>query len=193
MSQICASSTRSTHPPPSMKYRIFVPSPWGQGLARRNTFVCRGMREEYTFYNRDDGLGLSQTDSGVPVFRRACAGSSAEDRARQDRDELQLRHGYSSTRGRSGPVTFSLAVSLQRRARWSSWSVVILIRLRRRSGFRAAVKVDRSMASNEATAPMAGASGRFKDTISENCPFVRPSGRCALSKHRASARAARST
>lgn len=82
-----------------------------QGLARRNTFVCRGMREEYTFYNRDEGLGLSQTDSGVPVFRRACAGSSAEDRARQDRDELQLRHGYSSTRGRSRPVTFCLAVS----------------------------------------------------------------------------------
>ena len=84
-------------------------------------------------------------------------------------------------------------VNCSRRARWSSWSVVILIRLRRRSGFKAAVKVVRSIASNVATDPMVGASGRFKDTISENCPFVRPRGRSALSKHRASARAARST
>jgi len=84
-------------------------------------------------------------------------------------------------------------VNCSRRARWSSWSVVTLIRLRRHSGFRAAVKVVRSIANNEATAPIAGGSGRFKDTISENCPFVRPSGRSALSKHRASARAARST
>ena len=84
-------------------------------------------------------------------------------------------------------------VNSSRRARWSPWSVVILIRPRCRSGFRAAVKVVRSIASNEATAPIVGASVRFKDTISENCPFVRPSGRSALSKHRASARAARST
>jgi hypothetical protein len=83
-------------------------------------------------------------------------------------------------------------VNCSTRARWSSWSVVILIRLRRRSGFRAAVKVVRSIASNEATAPIVGGSGRFKDTISENCPLLRPSGRSALSKHRASARAPRS-
>lgn len=84
-------------------------------------------------------------------------------------------------------------VNSSRRARWSSPSVVILIRLRRRSGFRAAVKVVRSIASNDATTPIAGASGRFKDIISENCPWVRPSGRSALSKCRASARAARCT
>ena len=84
-------------------------------------------------------------------------------------------------------------VNSSRRARWSSWSVAILISRRRRSGFRAAVKVVRSIASNAATAPIVGASGRFKDIISENCPLVRPSGRSALSKCRASARAARST
>jgi len=84
-------------------------------------------------------------------------------------------------------------VNFSRRVRWSSWSVVILIRLRRRSGFSAAVRVVRSIASNDATAPIVGASGRFKDIISENCPFVRPSGRSTLSKCRASARAARCT
>jgi hypothetical protein len=84
-------------------------------------------------------------------------------------------------------------VNCSRRARWSSWSVVTLIRLWRCSGFSAAVKVVRSIASKEATAPIVGASGRFKDTISENCPLVRPSGRSALSKRRASVRAARST
>ena len=82
-------------------------------------------------------------------------------------------------------------VNSSRRARWSSWGVVILIRLRRRSGLRAAVRVVRSIASNDATAPMVGASGRFKDIISENCPLVKRSGRSALSKCRASARAAR--
>jgi len=84
-------------------------------------------------------------------------------------------------------------VNSSRRARWSSWAVVILIRRRRCNGFRMAVKVVRSIASNDATAPIVGASGRFKDIISENCPFVRPSGRSAWSKRRASVRAARST
>ena len=88
---------------------------------------------------------------------------------------------------------FPLGVSPSRRARWSPWSVVILIKLRRCSGFRAAVNVVRSIASNEATDPMVGALGRFKDINSENCPFVRPSGRSAVSKRRASARAARCT
>jgi hypothetical protein len=80
-----------------------------------------------------------------------------------------------------------------RRVRWSASCVVILIRPRRRSGFRAAVKVVLSIASNEATAPISGGSGRFKDIINENCPLVRPSGRSALSKRRASIRAARCT
>jgi hypothetical protein len=84
-------------------------------------------------------------------------------------------------------------VNSSRRTRWSRRSVVILIRRRRCSGFRAAVKVVRSITSNDATAPIVGASGRFKDIISENCPLVIPSGRSALSKRRASARAARCT
>ena len=84
-------------------------------------------------------------------------------------------------------------VNSSRRARWSSFGVAILTRRRRCSGFKAAVKVVRSIASNDATAPIVGASGRFKDIIRENWPFVRPSGRSALSKRRASARAARST
>ena len=84
-------------------------------------------------------------------------------------------------------------VNSSRRARLSSWSGLILIRLRRCSGLRAAVNVVRSIASNDATDPIVGASGRFNDIISENCPLVRPSGRCAVSKRRASARAARCT
>jgi hypothetical protein len=89
--------------------------------------------------------------------------------------------------------SFPRGVNCSRRARWSSRFVVILIKPRRRSGFSAAVKVVRSTASNDATAPIAGASMRFKDIISENWPLVRPSGRRALSKCRASARAARCT
>ena len=84
-------------------------------------------------------------------------------------------------------------VNSSKRERWSSRFVVILISLRRRSGFRAAVKVVRSIARSEATEPIVGASGRFNDINNENCPLVRPSGRNALSKHRASARAARCT
>jgi hypothetical protein len=89
--------------------------------------------------------------------------------------------------------SFPRGVNSSRRARLSSRFVVILIKPRRRSGFRAAVKVVRSIASNDATAPIVGGSGRFKDIINENCPLVRPSGRRALSKYRASARAARCT
>jgi len=84
-------------------------------------------------------------------------------------------------------------VNASRRARWSLWSELILTRPRRCSGFKAAVRVVRSIASNDATAPMVGAAGRFNDIIRENCPFVRPSGRSAWSKWRASARAARCT
>ena len=50
-------------------------------------------------------------DFGVRAFRRACASSSAGDRVRQDRDEPQLRHAYSSKLGRRGPATFYLAAS----------------------------------------------------------------------------------
>ena len=88
---------------------------------------------------------------------------------------------------------FPCAVNSSRRARRSSRFGVILISLRRRSGFSAAVKVVRSIASNDATAPIVGPSGRFKDIISENCQLVRPSGRNALSNRCARARAARWT
>ena len=68
---------------------------------------------------------------------------------------------------------------------------MILTRARRSKGLRAAVKVVRSIASSDATAAIAGGFGRFNDIMSENCPFVRPSGRSASSKRRASALAAR--
>ncbi len=45
--------------------------------------------------------------------------------------------------------------------------------------------------AEEATEPMVGGSGRFSDIIIEYCPLVRPMGRSATSKRRASARAAR--
>jgi hypothetical protein len=85
------------------------------------------------------------------------------------------------------------AVRVNRRPRPSAGSVVILSRPRRRKGLRAAVKVVRSIASSKATAAIPGGFGRFRDIISENCPFVRPSGRIASSKRRASALAARCT
>src|SRR5262249_1088494 len=53
------------------------------------------------------------------------------------------------------------------------------------------VSVVRSMASKDATEEMLGGSGRLSDIIVEYCPLVRPSGRSASSKRRASARAAR--
>jgi hypothetical protein len=58
---------------------------------------------------------------------------------------------------------------------------------------RAAVNVVRSIPSKEATVPMSGGLGRFKDIISENWPLVSPIGRNASSKRRASALAARCT
>lgn len=69
----------------------------------------------------------------------------------------------------------------------------MLSRARRRRGLRAAVNVVRSIASNDATDAIDGGSGRFKDIMNENCPFVRTSGRNASSNHRATALAARRT
>ena len=85
------------------------------------------------------------------------------------------------------------AVRVMRRPRPSAGSGVILSRPRRRKGLRAAVKVVRSIASSEAAAAIPGGFGRFRDINRENCPFVRPSGRSASSKRRASALAARCT
>ena len=84
-------------------------------------------------------------------------------------------------------------VNVIRRARRSCGSGLILSRARRRNGLRAAVKVVRSMASSDATSAIPGGFGRFKDIMSENCPFVRPNGRNASSNRLASALAARCT
>ncbi len=85
------------------------------------------------------------------------------------------------------------AVRVVRRLRRSVASAATLTRPRRCNGLRAAVNVVRSIARRDATAAIPGASGRFRDIISENCPLVRPSGRRASSKRRASALAARCT
>jgi hypothetical protein len=82
------------------------------------------------------------------------------------------------------------AVSSIKRPRRSAGSAVILTKLRRCRGFRAAVKVVRSIARSEATAVIPGGLGRFKESSKENCPCVRPMGRSASSKRRAKARAA---
>jgi hypothetical protein len=127
--------------------------------------------------------------------------------AQQSARKLFLRRSGSPTRRRASIAAWVLVhtgtalasnlspcgVNSRRRVRWSFSSVVILIRRRLRSGFRAAVNVVRSITSNDATAPIVGAAGRFRDISSENCPLVRPSGRNALSNSRASARAARCT
>jgi hypothetical protein len=68
-----------------------------------------------------------------------------------------------------------------------------LIRPRRSRGLSAAVNVVRSIASSVATDAIPGGSGRFRDIMSENCPFVRPMGRSASSKRRARDLAARCT
>jgi hypothetical protein len=86
-----------------------------------------------------------------------------------------------------------LAVSFIRRPRRSTGSAMIRTSPRRRKGLRAAVNVVRSIASSDATAFIPGGSGRFRDTMSENCPLVSPTGRSASSKRRASARAVRCT
>jgi ATP phosphoribosyltransferase len=56
---------------------------------------------------------------------------------------------------------------------------------------RLAVSVVRSMASSDATDPIEGGFGRFKDISRENWPLVKPTGLSTMSKRRASARAAR--
>ena len=86
-----------------------------------------------------------------------------------------------------------LGVSVITRLRRSSGSTVIFSRRRRCNGLRAAVNVVRSIPSSFATPAMSGGSARFRDIISENCPFVSPTGRRASSKRRASALAARCT
>jgi hypothetical protein len=75
--------------------------------------------------------------------------------------------------------------------RLSFSSTDTVTRPRRSSGFKLAVSVVRSMASNAATLPMPGGLGRLSDISRENWPFVRPKGRSASSKRRATARAAR--
>jgi hypothetical protein len=79
------------------------------------------------------------------------------------------------------------------RLRRSPGSAATITNPRRSNGFNAAVNVVRSIVSKDATAAIAGGSGRFSDISNENCPFVRSSDRSASSKRRARARAARCT
>ena len=60
------------------------------------------------------------------------------------------------------------AVMIRRRLRLSSLSTATFTKCRRSSGLRLAVSVVRSMASNVATLPMLGGSGRLSDNNSEN-------------------------
>ena len=86
-----------------------------------------------------------------------------------------------------------LAVRIKIRFRRSEGFWEILTNPRRSKGFKAAVRVVRSMASREATGPIGGGSGRFNDISRENCPLVSPKGRRTSSNRRAKARAARCT
>jgi hypothetical protein len=80
-----------------------------------------------------------------------------------------------------------------KRLRRSPEPVATVTNPRRCNGFKAAVNVVRSIANKDATAVMAGGSGRFSDISNENCPFVRSRDRSASSKRRARALAARCT
>ena len=68
-----------------------------------------------------------------------------------------------------------------KRLRRSPGSAATVTNPRRSNGFNAAVNVVRSIASKDATAAIAGGSGRFNDISNENCPFVRSSDRSASS------------
>jgi hypothetical protein len=81
-------------------------------------------------------------------------------------------------------------VRLSRLPRRSEGSVATVSRPRRSSGLIAAVRVVRSMPRRDETDAMLAGSGRLSDIRRENWPLVRPIGRSASSKRRASARAA---
>ena len=59
------------------------------------------------------------------------------------------------------------------RVRRSDWSFSTFTNPRRSSGFKAAVKVVRSIASRDATGPIDGGSGRFRD-IKRELPVCQP-------------------
>jgi hypothetical protein len=135
-----------------------------------------------------------------PFFYCRCFGQERASRLLRRRSGSPFSSNDSTSRcirSQTGTAEASRAlpcdVRLNRRLRRSSRSGATLTSPRRSSGFSAAVRVVRSMASSEATEAMAGGSGRFSDIISENWPFVRPKGRSASSKRRARARAARCT
>jgi len=130
---------------------------------------------------------LLQPHDSARKFFRSRSGSPSDSSPSTSRCVL-CQTGTART---STPRPF--AVRVIRRLRRSIESAVTLTRPLRCSGLRAAVNVVRSMASSDATDAMPGASGRFNDISRENCPFVRPRGRRASSKRRASALAARWT
>ena len=120
--------------------------------------------------------------------RRSARSSSQSDRSRSSSIAAWVRFhtGTAATR-RTRPG----GVNVTRRVRLSASSIVTLTSPRRSRGFKLAVNVVRSIASRADTLPMVGGSSRLSDISSENCPFVRPNGRSAASKRRATARAAR--
>jgi hypothetical protein len=133
----------------------------------------------------------------------APTGGCHQEKARRDfRNALRFPSGrrcstswcvVSHTFAASTSKLCPFAVRVRMRLLWSAGSGVTLMSPRRSSGFSAAVKVVRSIASREATGPIDGGSGRFRDISRENCPLVSPKGRNTSSKRRPRVRAARCT
>ena len=151
------------------------------------------------------GFGVARRpnhdEETVMIGAPGCGGAWRQERARRffrRRSGLWSRRRPSMLRWvlcQTGTACTSslrpFGVRVIRRARPSVGSGVILTRPRRWRGLRAAVRVVRSIASSDATAAMPVGSGRLRDIMSENWPFVRSRGRSASSKRRASALAAR--
>jgi hypothetical protein len=109
------------------------------------------------------------------------------------RDAVTISWVRSQTGSADASSVLPGAVRLSRLPRRSEGSVATVSRPRRSSGLMAAVRVVRSMPRREETDAMLADSGRLSDIRRENWPLVRPIGRSASSKRRASARAARCT
>jgi hypothetical protein len=116
---------------------------------------------------------------------RARANRRAGDRSRHPPRALSMRRCVAS---QIGPAARSRArpasVRTRRRIRRSAGSSRAASRPRCSSGLRLAVRVVRSIASNAATAPSVGGSGRLSAASNENWPLVKPTGRKASSNAR---------
>ncbi len=134
-------------------------------------------RSEMNHSNRESSSMLLRTPAG------SCALSS------RSTSSCVLFHTGNASASSVLPSSVRIKIRFLR----SDLSCSTLNKPRRSSGFNAAVKVVRSIASSSATGAIGGGTGRFSDTRSENCPLVKPNGRSTSSKRRASARAARCT